>query len=107
MEENFRIIYRILRTLERAMDLDEFDFDTLSAEKLGISRARWAHILRMLVDAGYIQGVRVSKDAGSFVYVDAPDPAITLYGLEFLNDNSTMQRFMKAAKGIKEIVPGI
>ena len=34
--DDFRVMYRILKTLERAMDLDEFDAARLSAEALGV-----------------------------------------------------------------------
>lgn len=42
MTDNFKFIYKILRTLEAAMDYPEFDISQISAEKLGISRERWA-----------------------------------------------------------------
>lgn len=34
-------------------------------------------------------------------------PRLTLKGLEYLNENSLMQRAMRMAKGIKDCVPGI
>ena len=34
---DFLIIYKILKTLQRAMDLEEFDINLLSAEALGLS----------------------------------------------------------------------
>lgn len=35
--EDFRIIYRILRILQKSMDLEEFDQNSISAEALGLS----------------------------------------------------------------------
>ena len=32
--DNFNIIYKILKQLEKAMDYDEFDMETVSAERL-------------------------------------------------------------------------
>lgn len=43
--DNFKIIYKILRALEQAMDLEEFDPDLISAENLGISENRRRTIL--------------------------------------------------------------
>lgn len=103
MDENLKIIYRILRTLEKMMDDDEIKL--LSAEQLGISRQRWARILTMMIDEGYIKGVRVSGDAAGNIYVDQPSPAITLKGIEYLEGNTFMQRAYKAAKGIADLVP--
>lgn len=105
MEENFRIIYRILRTLERSMDVEEFDVKAISAEALGISQPRWHRILKMLLDAGYISGVHITKDVAGNVYVDSPDPMITLKGLEFLAENTLMRRAYNAAKGISDMIP--
>ena len=45
--DNFKIIYKILRALEQAMDLEEFDPDLISAENLGISENRRRAILEM------------------------------------------------------------
>lgn len=39
--DNFKAIYRILSTLEKAMDLPEFDVEQISAAALGISEERW------------------------------------------------------------------
>ena len=39
--DNFRIIYKILKALETAMDYDEFDMNRISAEALTISQKRW------------------------------------------------------------------
>ena len=38
--DNFKVIYRILHYLEKAMDLDEIDEDRLSPETLGITPQR-------------------------------------------------------------------
>lgn len=50
--DNFKIIYKILRALEQAMDLEEFDPDLISAENLGISENRRRAILEMLYESG-------------------------------------------------------
>ena len=36
--DNFKVIYKILKLLEVAMDYDEFDRNQLTAECLGISK---------------------------------------------------------------------
>ncbi|MEG0585127.1 MAG: YjcQ family protein [Christensenellaceae bacterium] len=35
------------------------------------------------------------------------EPKITLKGLEYLHENSMMQKIMRAAKGIKDTIPFI
>lgn len=39
--DNFRVIYRILRYLEKALDYDEPNMDCISAKALNHKRFRW------------------------------------------------------------------
>ncbi|EJP32297.1 YjcQ protein [Selenomonas sp. FOBRC9] len=105
--DNIRIIYRILKTLEAAMDSEEFDYRVISAETLHISEQRLLSLLRMLVEAGMIEGLAIDIDAAGNFMVSESRPRLTLKGLEYLNENSLMQRAMKMAKGIKDSIPGI
>lgn len=104
MTDNFKFIYKILRTLESAMDYPEFDISQISAEKFGVSKERWARYIEMMYDAGYIKGVRVYKDTLGEIEIEDNGIRITLKGLEYLSENSIMQRMYKAAKGIKELI---
>ena len=105
--DNVRIIYRILKTLEVSMDAEEFDRCSISAETLRVSEQRLLSLLRMLVEAGLIEGVHIDVDAVGNFMVSESRPRLTLKGLEYLNENSLMQRAMKMAKGIKDSIPGI
>lgn len=103
--EQFRIIYNILRTLQRAMDVEEFDASMISAEALGISNAMWTRIMRMLVQEGYIEGVRViESDLADLPMIRAHHPAITLKGLEYLEENTLMRKAMELAKNVRSII---
>lgn len=105
--DNFKAVYRILSTLEKAMDLAEFDISQINAKALGVTEQRWARYMEMMADVGYIKGVRVEEGIAKDLLVDVDDIRITLKGLEFLQENSIMQRLYKAAKGIKDITPGL
>ena len=107
MNDNFKCIYTILRTLEKALDYPEFDIEQIGHIALGISKERWTAYIEMLCDAGYIKGVVVQKYIDGEKNVDVDDIMITLKGLEFLTENSIMQRTYKTAKGIKDISPKI
>lgn len=102
--DNFKAVYKILSTLERAMDLPEFDVSLIGADKLGVSKERYARYIEMMLDVGYIKGARVIKDFTGETYVEADDMRITLKGLEYLQENSIMQKIYKTAKGTKEII---
>lgn len=76
---NFIVIYCILSYLEQALDYDEPDMSQISSSALGLSANRWLALLRLLEDAGYIE-------------VFGHGTRITLRGLEYLQQNSLMQR---------------
>lgn len=105
MTDNFKFIYKILRTLETAMDYPEFDILQISAEKLGISRERWSKYIEMMSDVGYIKGIRIYKDTLGEICIENEGIRITLKGLEYLSENTIMQRFYKTAKGVVDIIP--
>ena len=107
MDENFNIIYRILKTLRNAMSYSEFDMDFISPETLGIGQEQWTAIMEMLVSNGLIEGVSVKRGAQDDAILSVSRPRITLKGLEYLSENSLMQKAANLAKGIKEIIPGI
>ena len=102
--DNFAVIYKILSTLEKAMDCPEFDIELINAHNLDISEERWRRYIEMLTDCVYIKGVEfVNVIAGTRIEFD--DVRITLKGLEYLTENSLMKHAYRAVKGIKEIVP--
>lgn len=103
--DNFKAIYRILSTLEKAMDLPEFDVEQISAAALGISEERWTRYLEMMLDVGLVKGVSMQRDITGHYRVDAEDIRITLKGLEYLQENSFMKKAYKMAKGIKDATP--
>lgn len=103
--DNFKVIYKILRLLEMAMDYDEFDAGQLSAECLGISKNRLNAILIMLQEEGYVRGVMYVNGLRG-VKLD-PSFGITMKGLEYLEENSMMKKAAALMKGIKETIPGL
>ena len=103
--DNLKIIYRILSTLEKTMDLEEIDADCISAEQLKVSQERWNKYMEMLTDAGYIKGVSIKKYVTGDITINIDEIRITLKGLEYLSENSIMQRMYKAAKGFTDLIP--
>ena len=103
--DNFKVIYRILRYLEKAMDYDEPDMAFISAEHLKITEKRWLSIMEMLVRESYIVGIDIKRSADGETCVSISDVRITLKGLEYLQENSLMQKAENLAKGIVEIIP--
>ena len=105
--DNFKGVYKILTALERAMDLPAFNIDQIGPKALGVSEERWGRYIEMMADVGYIKGVSISRDVTGSTIVEAEDIRITLKGLAYLQENSIMQKLYRAAKGVKDVVPGV
>ena len=105
--DNIRVIYRILSILEASMDCEQFDERAISPDALGVTEERLLSLLRMLLQAGLIEGIGIDVDAAGQFLLSKGRPRLTLKGLEYLNENSLMKRAMKMTKGIKESIPGL
>ena len=99
--DDFRTIYKILRILQKSMDLEEFNKNSISAETLGLSIPKWNRIMAMLLNEGYISGGQTwnAMDCG-YSKVALTRPELTLKGLEYLEENSLMRKAADLAKGI-------
>lgn len=102
--DNFKAVYKILSSLEEQMDKPSVDVSKFDNEQLGISEERWIKYIEMMEDIGYIKGCRIYTNIDDEIICDTEDIKITLKGLEYLQENSIMQRIYKTAKGIKDIV---
>ena len=106
--DDFRLIYKILRILQKSMDCEEIDKEVLSPERLGMSVPKWSRIMAMLLNEGYIAGGQTwnALDCG-YPRVVLTRPEITLKGLEYLEENTLMRKAANLAKGIKDTIPGL
>ena len=100
--DNFKVIYKILKVLESAMDCDEVDRSLLKAENFKKTENRFENIIRMLAKEGVIIVDMIGIQGIKF-----DDVRITLKGLEYLSENSLMKKAANLAKSIKETIPGI
>lgn len=106
MSEDFRTIYKILSILQKSMDYEVVDIRRLSADNLNITEPKRKALLGMLLKNEYVEGFQVIQ------YIGDPTPnieglegiRITLKGLEYLEENSLMQKAARLAKGIAEVL---
>lgn len=105
--DNFKAVYKILSQLEKDMDKPEPDIDKISNEVLCVSETRWLRYIEMMSDVGYIKGARIVRDITGDVNYDCSEMRITLKGLEYLQENSIMRKIYNAARGVKDITPGL
>ena len=94
--QNFKKIYLILRTLERAMKSGEID----ELFRLGIAERDLISLCEMLQDEGYIKGFQVQEFIGGQKIGIYDGVKITLRGLEYLNTNPLMENARKELSGI-------
>lgn len=98
----FVIIYRILKILEKAMDIEDFDIKLISAERLKISETLWNNIMVLLIENGYVKDAYYTNTC-DLLNIEIRDIKITLKGLEYLNENTMMKRVARTFAGVKEI----
>lgn len=107
MTDNFKCIYHILKTLEKAMDYEKIDISEIGYKHLGISKNRWVKYLEMMSDMELIKGISFREYVDGSTEVINDNIRITLKGLEYLSENSIMQRLYNAASGVVNVVSAI
>lgn len=90
--EIYRAIYQILSEFEKQMDNENFDWDAISPERLGVSFIQQIRILEMLSEANYIRGSVLQFGLDGTILM-GNNSRLTLKGLEYLYENPRMQYF--------------
>ena len=102
--DNLKIVYKILVGIEASMDSSRFDGTFLEALK--ISEERRNKILQSMIGKGLIDGFERVNYADGYGF-KAIEPRLTIKGMEFLQENSTMQKIKNGLKDVKDITPFI
>lgn len=98
-------IYRILATLIKYAGQENFDNRLISAEKLKMSYIEWEQLMILLQKKGYVDGVIFTQTLSDrFPKIsDISRVSITLDGIEYVEENSTMKKIGEALKMAGEI----
>jgi len=99
--DNFTLIYRILRFLEKSSKNAEFDEDNFTPEYFGVGDEFFKRTLKMLYDRGFFSELVVKQGADGYYSISGGNPLITLSGLEYLHGNEFMRKEAAKAKGVK------
>lgn len=101
MHTTYGIIWKILNTLDLALDLENgiIPEEQFNAEVFKISETRFLNYLIMLNEAGYIQNLKVNEFLTE-IRIDYSQVKITLAGIQFLVENSTMKKIADIAEKI-------
>lgn len=91
-------IYNILKGFEGQLDNVTFDLNLLDYKAYNVTEVRFIRYLQMLINASYIDGIKITPMADGSFYIKAISPTITLKGLEYLAENSMMKKIVKIIK---------
>lgn len=101
-----KTMYRILKTLLKYAGRQDFTNELISAKKLRISYEEWSYIMILLQKSGYVDGVVYTQDLSQRFpeIVDIDNVGITLSGIEYVEENSTMKKVGEMLKEVGEIL---
>lgn len=109
-KDDFHVIaYRILVYLYGCMKEGEsVDWDYFEDKHaFPINEKYMVQIFEMLLEEGYIAGIAVVKRIGAKNFKETDGLRITLKGIDYLKENSTIAKAKEFLADIKAIVPGM
>lgn len=103
------IVYQVLSYLYAQLKAGAaVDPELLKADSkyLGINEVYWTYIMQNLMAQDFISGLSIKRAWGNKVFIDGlEDCQITPKGIEYLCDNSFLNKAKEFLKDIKAIVP--
>ena len=98
-------IFQILKAIETLDESVDFNlFEVFDISKINISEKLLIKILKNLIEEGYIKNFQIIV-SGSNIFT-SNYPELTLKGMLFLEENSSMKKAYKTLKEIKGWIPG-
>ena len=106
------IVYRILIYLYACLKEGEkpnLDYLKCGTEDFPVGKDYWQYILFHLFEDGYIEGAAMIPILGETVKSVRLTPGLTITpkGIEYIQENSVMQKAKSFLKDLKEMVPGL
>lgn len=106
--DTMKAIYKILEGLEKSLDEENFDFQLIEHDAIGISECKWNRLITILQNEGLIEGFKGLQFSGNrFPEYKMISPAITFEGIIYLSENSNTAKVINAAKFLKDVIPGM
>lgn len=98
-------IFQILKAIETLDDSVDFNlFKVFDISKINISEKLLIKILKNLIEEGYIKNFQIAVSGNNIFTSNYPE--LTLKGMLFLEENSSMKKAYKTLKEIKGWIPG-
>lgn len=104
-DDYFVIASKILVQLYKKFKGNEIEegYFTAMSKQFPISEDYLRNVFYMLKENGYIEGNIVKAWGGDIVYIDYGKMEITLKGIEYLRDNSTIRKICETLKEARSI----
>lgn len=111
-DDYYVVVYQILSylyyKLKKGEEIDEMQISHTGGKLIDINKKYWNYIMYNLYKDGYIEGVLlVNVDNATPMVYNLSRCQITPKGIEFLTENSTIEKAKNFFKDIKEIIPFI
>ena len=107
-DDYFRLVFKILTELYAALRMGErVDITCISAEALKIPNGYWTDIMANLLEDGYTKGDMIRDYITGSKIEGIEGIKIAPKGIEYLKENTMMQKVFKYLKEIGEIVPSL
>lgn len=98
-------IFQILKAIETLDDSVDFNlFEVFDISKINISEKLLIKILKNLIEEGYIKNFQITVSGNNIFTSNYPE--LTLKGMLFLEENSSMKKAYRTLKEIKGWIPG-
>lgn len=106
--EYFVVVYRILTYLYTCFKAGASpDMEMFGPDALGINNGYWANVMESIFNEEYIIGVSLVHCVGAVPGIKLVNLKITQKGIEYLQENSAMQKAADFLKSVKETIPGL
>ena len=100
--ESLKLAYRILSQLEKHATEENLG-QHIGPDALKVNEKDWLRVMKMLLSAGYIEGVTIKEDVLGGVNVNISKAILTMKGAEYLAENSVMAKIGKTVSNIISI----
>jgi len=98
-------IFQILKAIETLDDSVDFNlFEVFDISKINLSEKLLIKILKNLIEEGYIKNFQITVSGNNIFTSNYPE--LTLKGMLFLEENSSMKKAYRTLKEIKGWIPG-
>lgn len=105
-DDYFVIVYQVLKYLYDCLKRGEKpEACHLKASRYSVPENYWSYIVISLINENYVAGIAPVQTKNGVVFDDLQDTIITPKGIEYLFENSLLEKAKRTLKDVKEMIP--